>query len=76
MKFTEIVSLKVRIDKYEGIAVGEKIGEKIIILDRYYQKLNSYDVELGVLMDKETIVSVIYDYGELYETATDGIVRK
>ena len=70
----DIVSLILQIDNYKGVGVGEiynKDENSLIVLDRYYHDLNSYDVEVGQLSGKEKIIDIKYDYGKYYEDNTE-----
>ena len=73
---SQMVSAIVKIDNVEGIAVGEIFNRDknhLIIIDRYYPTINSYDVEVGHLSGKEQVVEIIYDNGQLFDEKSKDI---
>lgn len=66
----DIVTLKVKIGHYQGIALAEKYPEGyFIILDRIYKSLSDVEIEIATKNGWEKIVEVISDWGELFESS-------
>ena len=78
----EIVSLVLQIDNNnnnnnnKGYGVDEifnKNKESLIVLDRYYSSMDSYEVEKGHLSGEEKIIDIVYDNGKLFDEQTKDI---
>lgn len=72
LKPSDILSLRVRIKKdgeyHDGYALGERfLNKKILILERNYKSVTDLDIDLAISENREFIVQVIEDWGELYE---------